>query len=109
MAKPLTTKKRAKRISLAIFLIGIAILTYSGKWWPGLMLAIGIPIAARQYLLGRHYDVGITLFVFLGVFITVQFNISWKILLPVLFTIGGIYIFFREYIESRVESEEEEK
>jgi predicted membrane protein len=107
MAKPLASKKRAKAISVALFLVGLAIISYLGAWWPGIMLAVGVPLALRQYLLGRHYDMGVTLFVFLGVFFTVQFDISWEVLLPVLFALGGIYILFREYLESKTESEEE--
>jgi hypothetical protein len=73
------------------------------------MLVIGLPLALRQYLLGRPYDTGISLFVFVGVFVTVQFNISWEILLPVLFALGGIYILFREYLESMEETLEEKE
>ena len=53
---------------------------------------------------------GISLFVFIGVFVTVQWDISWEILLPVLFALGGIYVLFREYLESVEEplAEEEE-
>lgn len=106
----IVSKKRAKALSVALFLIGLAIISYLGAWWPGIMLAVGLPLALRQYLLGRHYDMGVTLFVFVGVFVTVQFDISWEILLPVLFALGGIYILFREYLESKEEplSEEEE-
>lgn len=107
MAEPLTSKKTAKRYSFALFLVGLALLTYLQSWWPAIMLVIGIPLALRQALTGRHYDMGITLFVFIGVFVTVQFDISWEILLPVLFTLGGIYVFFREYIESKEVSEQE--
>lgn len=109
MAKPLVSKKRAKILSFILFIIGLVIVTYFNQWWPGIMLVVGIPLALRQYLLGRHYDMGISLFVFIGVFITVQFNISWQILLPILFTLGGIYILFREYLESRTAPEEEEE
>ncbi len=109
MAKALISKKRAKTISVALFLIGLAIVSYLAAWWPGIMLAVGIPLALRQYLLGRHYDLGISLFVFVGVFVTVQFNISWEILLPVLFAIGGIYILCREFLESKEPLAEEEE
>ncbi len=110
MAEARTSKKRAKSISVALFLIGLAILMFLKAWWPGIMLVVGIPLAIRQYLLGRHYDLGVTLFVFVGVFVTVQFDISWEILLPVLFALGGVYILFREYLESEEEplAEEEE-
>jgi 4-hydroxybenzoate polyprenyltransferase len=105
----IVSKKRAKALSVALFLIGLAIVAYLKAWWPGIMLAVGIPLAIRQYLLGRHYDMGVTLFVFIGVFVTVQFDISWEILLPVLFALGGIYILFREYLESKEEPLEEEE
>lgn len=106
----IVSKKRAKAFSVALFLIGLAIISFLHSFWPGIMLVVGIPLALRQYLLGRHYDMGVTLFVFIGVFVTVQFDISWEILLPVLFGLGGIYILFREYLESKEEplSEEEE-
>ena len=61
------------------------------------MRVVGIPFAFRQYLLGRTYDMIVSLVVFLGVFITVQFQITWNVLLPVLFTLGGLYVFFREF------------
>lgn len=105
----IVSKKRAKNLSVALFLIGLAIVSYLEAFWPGIMLAVGIPLALRQYLLGRNYDMCVSLFVFVGVFITVQFNISWEVLLPVLFGIGGIYILFREFLESKEEPLEEEE
>ena len=54
MHTPLVSRRRAKVLSFAIFLIGLAIVSYLNIWWPGIMLAIGIPLAMRQYLLGRH-------------------------------------------------------
>ena len=107
MARRLSSEKTAKAYSLALFLIGLAILTYMRSWWPGIMLVVGIPLALRQYLVGRHYDMCVSLFVFIGVFITVAFKISWELLLPVLFTLGAIYIFFREYLEGRTHTEAE--
>ncbi len=109
MAKALVSHKRAKAISVAVFLVGIAIVTYLNAWWPGIMLAVGVPLALRQYLVGRHYDMGVSLFVFIGVFVTVQFNISWEILLPVLFGLGGLFILFREFLESDAETVAEEE
>ncbi len=106
---PIVSRKRAKTLSVALFLIGLAIVSYLDAWWPGIMLAVGIPLAIRQYLLDRHWDMCISLFVFIGVFITVQFNISWEILLPVLFGLGGIYILCREFIENKEEPLDEEE
>lgn len=108
MAKPIMSKRKAHTLSFVFFLIGLALTTYFKYWWPGIMLAIGLPIALRQYLLGKRFDMYVTLIVFLGVFITVQFNIKWEIVLPVLFTLGGLYVFFKEFFGPK-DIEEKEK
>lgn len=106
MAHPLTSKKRAQAFSTALFFLGLAILIFAqNDWWPGIMLVVGLPMALRQYLLGRSYDMAISLVVFVGTFITVQFDISWRIFLPILFTLGAIYILCREWMEARTEDE----
>src|SRR3990170_7958888 len=107
MANQILSQKKAKTLSLALFLIGLALISFFDYWWPGIMLAVGVPVAVRQYLLGKYYDVAVSCIVFLGVFITVQFNVPWKLLLPILFVIGAIYIFFRDFVESKEESEVE--
>lgn len=108
MTRTKTSSKKGKLLSLILFGVGLVVIAYYGEWWPAIMLVCGVPLALYQYLQGRHYDTGITLFVFVGAFITVQFNIAWQIVLPTLFVIGGIYIFFREFIEIRSEAEQEE-
>ncbi|MCX6990745.1 MAG: hypothetical protein NTX49_06775 [Chlamydiae bacterium] len=107
MVMPIVSKKRAKAICSALFLVGLGIVGFTGNWWPGIMLAIGIPLALRQYLLRKPYDVFVTLLIFVGVFVTAQFNNSWNIIMPVMFTVGGIYVFFRDYIESKLSPEPE--
>lgn len=108
MSKPILLRKRAKLVALILFLIGLVVLTLIGSWWPAIMLVVSLPLALFQYLQGRKYDTWITLFVFVGAFITVQFDIQWEVFLPVLFSIGGIYILFREWLEGKNEKEEEE-
>jgi len=109
MPRPLTSKKRAHTLATALFLIGLAVLAYFNRWWPEIMLVIGIPLALEQYLLGRFYDAFVSLFVFIGVFITVQYDLPWEILLPVLFICAAIYVLFREYLEKTEESEDEKE
>jgi predicted membrane protein len=112
MAHPLMSKRKAHSLSFGLFLICIGIIAYIKYWWPGIMLAVGLPIALRQYLLGKRFDMVVSLFVFLGVFITVQFKITWDLLLPILFTLGGLYVFFKEFFgpkDEDVEEQEEEK
>ena len=105
---PITSKKKAGALSASLFLLGLATLIFTQAWWPSIMLIIGLPLALRQYLLGRNYDMLVTLLVFIGTFVTVQFDISWRIFLPILFTLGAIYIFFKEFFGPD-ETDEEEK
>ncbi len=109
MAHPMTSRKHAQIFYTTLFLVGIAALVYTDAWWPGIMLVIGVPLALRQYLLGRKYDMMISLLVFVGTFITVQFDISWRIFLPILFTLGAIYVLCRELLESGTPTEAEEE
>ena len=108
MRHPIISRKRAKTLSSALFLIGLAILAFIG-WWPGILLAVGLPLALRQFLLGAHYDVVVTLLVFGGGFLTLEFAIPWDFFLPTVFILGAIYILTREFFESRTESEEEQE
>lgn len=107
VAQPMTSKKKAHALSTALFLIGLAVLIVTEVWWPGIMLVVGLPLALRQYLLGRTYDMCISLLVFLGTFVTVQFDITWRIFLPILFTIGAIYVLCREFMAPEEEDEVE--
>lgn len=107
MAQQLASVKKATALSFALFLIGLALISYFNYWWPGIMAALGIALAARHYLLGKYYDTAITLFVFLGVFITVFFHLPDQFILPVLFVIGGIYFFFRNFLDTTTSPEDE--
>lgn len=104
-----TSKRRAKALSSALFLIAIAVISFFQAWWPGIMLAIGLPLALRQYLLNRIYDMWVSLAVFGGVFIMVQFPLPWDLIVPVLSALGGIYLLFREYVESKAQTESEQE
>ena len=63
---PVMSRRKAQSLSFALFLIGLAINTYFKLWWPGIMLTIGIPLAVKQYMLGKMFDMIISLIVFLG-------------------------------------------
>ena len=109
MAHSIMSKKKAHALATIVFFLGLAILALTKTWWPPILLVVGVPIALKQYLLGRRYDMSMTLLVFLGAYITIEFNLHLDIVLPVLFTIGAIHIFIREFWgrkESEVEKEE---
>ncbi len=108
MAKHLIAKNRARALSTALFLVGLAIILFLDAWWPGIMIVIGIPLSLKQFLQGRFHDAAISLFVFVGFFIIAQFNISWKILIPILFIMGAIYVLCKEWVSSSTGEDNEE-
>ena len=101
------SQKKIKSLCFILVLVGLASVSFFNIWWPSIMLVVGIPLAIRQYLMGRYYDMVISLIVFVCVFVTVQFHIPWRLLLPILFGIGAIYVFFRDNLESKEKSEVE--
>ena len=106
MARQKVSRKRALISSFIFFLIGVFILTFLHQyWWPGVALLVGIPLALYQFLMGRKYDMAISLFLYIGIFVTIQFQIPWKMLLPILFIFGGVYIFLREIFKTSKEDE----
>ncbi len=109
MNHPITSRKKAHALSTALFLLGIAALMFTENWWPGIMLAVGLPLALRQYLVGRQYDAIVSLVIFGGVFVTVQYEISWQIFLPILFTLGALYILAKEFLTPEPPTEEEKE
>lgn len=91
------SKRKANGLSNGAFLIGLGILFYTNAWWPGILLAIWVSLAIRQYFTGRTYDLIISTFVLVGLFIITLFKLDWSLIMPILFVVGGIYIIFREY------------
>ncbi|GAB4232401.1 MAG: hypothetical protein Tsb0021_11080 [Chlamydiales bacterium] len=96
MALPKVTRQQSLWISLGVFLVGLGIISYHRAWWPEIMLAIGASLLTKQWLRGRRYDMGITIFVFGGIYLFYKQPFSWDYLMPVLFVVGGIYLIARE-------------
>lgn len=96
MSKRLMSKQKSEILSNCAFLLALTVLLYTGAWWPGILLALWVTLALRQYLTGRMYDVLVTSVLLLGLFLVNFFQIDWNVLMPILFVLGGIYIIFRE-------------
>ncbi len=107
MYKQITSKKRAEAISLSVFFIGLGIVSILGTWWPSIMLVIGISLALRQLLLGKFYDMIVSLIVFIGVFLTNQFRLTWKVVWPVVFFTCALFVLIREYVDVKTEEEDQ--
>ena len=94
--QPILSKKKTEAIANGAFLICLGILFATDAWWPGILLAIWVSLAVRQYFSGRLYDLMMSSFILLGLFVISLLKLDWSILMPVLFVVGGIYIIFRE-------------
>ena len=103
-----TSRKRAAKICGALFFLFLIGVAATENWWPGIMLMVGLPLALRQYLMGRAYDMAISLLVFVGTYVSIEYEIAWQVFLPILFTLGAIYVLFKEMIEPETEAEKEE-
>lgn len=107
MTKPFVSLHKASNIAGGIFFLGLAVIAYLDTWWPGIIIPFGIALVIRQFLLKKYYDALLSFVIFGGIFVTLQWQLSW---LPVLFVIAGIFILFRTSItttEDEVEEEEE--
>lgn len=89
-------KRKADIISNGVFLILLGFLFYTGQWWPGILFALGITFAIRQYLTGRRFDFFLTVLVVgvLGV-ITLAGHI-FSGFFPLLFIAAGLYLVAKE-------------
>ncbi len=91
-------KRKVHALSNGAFIVSLGVLFYTNFWWPGILLALWVYMALREWLSGRTYDLIISSVVLLGLFAVSLFNWSWSVLMPVLFVLGGIYIVFREFV-----------
>src|SRR5215211_4349228 len=98
---PFFPKRKANAISNGVFLVLLGILFYTDQWWPGILFALGLTFAIRQYLTGRRLDFFLTVAV-VGVLgaITLAGHI-FSTFFPLLFIAGGIYLVAKETLYFR--------
>lgn len=90
-------RRRASSISGGIFLISLGVLLYTGWWWPGIMIAIGLSGGAELIFRGKTLRGIGTLAFFcaipLAVWIIQETEIPWSLVGPlVLIGIGVIVL-----------------
>lgn len=98
-------KRMADGISGGIFLISLGVLLYTGWWWPGIMIALGLSSGASLIFRGRIWQGILSLAFFCGIPIAIwvinETQVSWNLVGAfILIGIGVITIakvlFFRE-------------
>jgi len=102
------SNRRARAFGTSIFLVGLAVLSFTDQWWPNIMLVIGLSLCIKQFLQKRLYDGILSIIIFGGVFVIYEFQFSLKILLPILFLSAALFLLVREFSQRNTESEEEE-
>lgn len=105
MSQPILSKRKAHSLFAALLLIGIAILSIIDQFWPGILIAIGIPLAIKYFLLRRYYDAVLTLVIFGGIFTTVLIPLNRAYFVPFILITAAFFIFAKEFFAPKHESE----
>ena len=89
--------------------VGFAILAAFGKWWPGILLAIGIPVSLRNFLTGKVYEGFVSLVIFFGVYLSYYFEFRGRVAAVVIFGLGALYFFLKEFVPPAEPDETEDE
>ncbi|UCC88850.1 MAG: hypothetical protein JSV81_05985 [Anaerolineales bacterium] len=90
-------RRKASGISFGLFLIGLGVLLFTGWWWPGIMVVLGLSSGAELIFRGQTARGIGSLAFFWGialVFILVQeMSVPWNIIGPlILVGVGVIFL-----------------
>ena len=90
-------QRTASAVWLGIFLIGLGVLLFTGWWWPGIMVVLGLAGFAAMIFRGQTAKAIGTLALFWGIavvaIIVQEVEVPWAIVGPlVLIGIGAIII-----------------
>jgi hypothetical protein len=96
MAKPIVPKSVANAVFISLSVGSLFYLVYHEIWWPSVLLALWLSLSARQLLTGRKCDFALTSAVLLSLYVTESFALDYALFVPVVLSITGVYILFRE-------------
>jgi hypothetical protein len=88
-------RNRTPSISGGVFLIGLGILVYTGWWWPGILLVIGLASSAELILRGKYVAALTTFSFFAAIPLVVSADIPWHIMGPFILIAMGASAIFR--------------
>ncbi len=90
-------RRQGDGITGGLFLIGLGILVFTGWWWPGIMVVLGIAIASGLAFRGRYLQAAIMALIFFGIPILVSANIPWEIFGPMILIGLGIVVLVKAF------------
>ncbi|NBO23892.1 MAG: hypothetical protein EBU93_01425 [Chlamydiae bacterium] len=100
--------KKAKAFSYAIFLSGLALLSYLQNYWPWLLLIIGISLSAKNIFLSKYYEAVFNILTFSILTFTYFYNYSFDYVLPIILVLASLYQLYKAFSDE-VEMDTAEK
>lgn len=93
---PHYSKRKAETISTGLFLVLLGLIFYTDQWWPGILFAIGLSYASREYLTGKRLNLFFTL-IALGIlgFFTLAGHL-FSGFFPFILVAAGLYLVAKE-------------
>jgi hypothetical protein len=88
-------RNRTPGVSGGVFLIGLGILVYTGWWWSGILLVIGLASSAELILRGKYVAALISFGFFAAIPLLVSADIPWRIMGPFILIVMGAAVIFR--------------
>lgn len=94
-------RRRASSISGGIFLICLGVLLFTGWWWPGIMLAVGLSGGAELVFRGKTLQGIGTLAFFcaipLAIWIIQETEIPWSLVGPLVLIGLGVIVLVKAF------------
>jgi hypothetical protein len=85
-------QRQGDGITGGLLLIGLGVLLFTGWWWPGIMVVLGIAIASGLAFRGKIKEAVIMAVIFFGIPILISANIPWQIFGPMVLIGVGIIV-----------------
>jgi len=94
-------KDRASGVSGGIFLISLGILLFTGWWWPGIMIAIGLSGGAELVFRGKTIQ-GVGTLVFfctipLAIWLIQETEVPWPLVGPLVLIGVGVIVLVKAF------------
>jgi hypothetical protein len=70
------TGQRSSGVGFGVLLLGLALLVVTNWWWPGVMLVLGVALAAERLIRGRYRAAAVVAVVFIAVPLLISFGQS---------------------------------
>jgi hypothetical protein len=103
-------RRKASGVSFGLFLIGLGMLLYTGWWWPGIMVVIGLSSGAELLFRGRTMAALGTIAFFWGIaFIAIlvqAMKVPWNLVAPLILVGIGAMILVKAFFLREEPAEE---